>query len=85
MRVISQDRMIDVPYGQISVERRENEIWCGYSSTMTEHCTGKLFAKYSTEEKSIRAMEMLHDEWRDYGDCGMFTFPEDSELEEKKE
>lgn len=59
MRIISQDGMIDVPYEQVSIEQRENEIWCGYSSTMEKHCIGKLFATYSTNEKAKEAVELL--------------------------
>ena len=80
MRLISQDEINDVPYEEVSIERKENEIWCGYSSTLSKYCTGKLFAKYSTEDKAIKAMEMLHDEWRDYGECGIFYFPKDEEI-----
>lgn len=65
MRILSQDGLhdgiIDVPYEQVSIEQKENEIWCGYSSTMDRHCVGKCFAKYSTEEKAIKAMEMLRE------------------------
>ena len=63
MRILSQeglrDGIIDVPYEQVSIEQKENEIWCGYSSTMDRHCVGKCFAKYSTEVKARKAMEML--------------------------
>lgn len=63
MRILSQNGLhegiIDVPYEQVSIEQKENEIWCGYSSTMDRHCVGKRFAKYSTEVKARKAMEML--------------------------
>lgn len=63
MRIISQNGLhkgiIDVPYEHVSVEQKENEIWCGYSSTLEKHCAGKCFAKYSTESKAKKAMEML--------------------------
>ena len=45
------------------LNKKENEIWCGYSSTMDRHCVGKLFAKYSTEAKARKAMEMLREEY----------------------
>lgn len=65
MRILSQDGLhegiIDVPYEQVSIEQKENEIWCGYSSIMDRHCMGKCFAKYSTEAKARKAMEMLHE------------------------
>lgn len=67
MRILSQkglrDGIIDVPYEQVSIEQKENEIWCGYSSTMDRHCVGKCFAKYSTEVKARKAMEMLREEY----------------------
>lgn len=66
MRIISQDEMIDVPYEQISLELRENEIWCAYSMTLQRYCAGKLFAKYSTEAKARKAMEMLREAY-----CGI--------------
>lgn len=63
MRILSQEGLhegiIDVPYEQVSIEQKENEIWCGYSSAMDRHCEGKCLAKYSTEEKARKAMEML--------------------------
>lgn len=68
MRILSQDGLregiIDVPYEQVSIEQRENEIWVGYSSAMQEHCVGKCFAKYSNSEKAQKAMEMLRD-WKE--------------------
>lgn len=77
MRILSQDGLhegiIDVPYEQICIEQKENEIWCGYSSTMDRNCIGKCFAKYSTAEKARKAMEMLHH---------MYTYGEEVELPE---
>ena len=61
MRVISQDRKIDVPYEQISIEVRDNEIWCGYNATLGKDCIAKRFAIYSTEEKAEKAMQKLHE------------------------
>lgn len=63
MRIISQDGMIDVPYEQISIEIKENEIWCGYYATLEQHCIAKKFARYSTEAKAKKAMEMLHENY----------------------
>lgn len=62
MRVISQkglDYTLDLPYEEISVEQKENEIWAGYSSTLSRSQVGKLLARYSTTEKAVKAMEML--------------------------
>lgn len=95
MRILSQDGKIDVPYEQVSIEQKENEIWCGYSSTMDRHCVGKCFAKYSTAEKARKAMEMLRDRYtgkdetvfeivhikRSSTDNFYFQFPSDDEVE----
>lgn len=99
MRILSQDglyeRIIDVPYEQVCIEQKENEIWCGYSSTMDRHCVGKCFAKYSTETKAKRAMEMLRNRYtgkdepvfdfahvkRSSTDNFYFQFPADDEVE----
>lgn len=69
MRLISQDGMIDVPYEQVSVEQKGKEIWCGYSSTMVNHCTGKKFAEYSTELNARKAIENLRKEYIECTKC----------------
>lgn len=65
MRLISQDGTIDVPYEQVSVEIRnateQCEIWCGYSSILERICVAKSFARYSTQEKALKAIQMLHE------------------------
>lgn len=38
-------------------------------------------AEYSTKEKAIKAMEMLRNEFADYGESGIFRFPQDDEIE----
>ena len=63
MRLISQDGMIDVPYEQVSLEVNEKEIYCGYSSSISRHCTGRLLGKYSNEEKSERVLEMVREKY----------------------
>lgn len=92
MRVISQDGMIDVPYEQISIEIKENEIWCGYYATLEQHCIAKKFARYSTEAKAKKAMEMLQNDYYDhvaektyhegaYYIHPYFRFPKDEDVE----
>ena len=65
MRVISQDRTIDVPYDYFSLSVASGKyedvevayIYChNLSST-----NGTKLAKYSTKEKAIKAMEMLRE------------------------
>jgi len=53
MRIISQDGTIDVPYEHTTLIRVGTEI---YLSSIKLRDT--LIAKYSTEEKGIKAMEM---------------------------
>ena len=57
MRVISQDGTIDMPY-EMSI------VWCEDSGAVLLQAIGETgeyqtFAKYSTEEKAKKAMEML--------------------------
>lgn len=86
MRLISQDGTIDVPYEQVSVEvsveiRNATEqcaIWCGYSSILERICVAKNFARYSTQEKALRAMQMLHECYT--GMNIVFRFPKDDEM-----
>ena len=64
MRVISQDGTIDMPY-EMSI------VWCEDSGAVLLQAIGETgeyqtFAKYSTEEKTKKAMEMLRDAYK-YG------------------
>lgn len=56
MRVISQDREHDVPYEHATLWRDERVIWACVSGI------GKIImAQYSSEEKSEKAMQKLHE------------------------
>lgn len=73
MRIISQDRTIDVPYEHTTLIRVGTEI---YLSSIKLRDT--LIAKYSTEEKAIKTMEMCRKKYADseYNRsvlCGMGT------------
>ena len=73
MRIISQDETIDVPYEHTTLIRVGTEI---YLSSIKLRDT--LIAKYSTEEKAIKAMEMCRKKYADseYNRsvlCGMGT------------
>ena len=63
MRVISQDRTIDVPYEQCVIQRfREKIYFLNKNLTGVEELVNDLeMASYSTEEKAIKAMEMLRE------------------------
>lgn len=60
MRIISQDGTIDVPYEHTTLIRVGTEI---YLSSIKLRDT--LIAKYSTEEKAIKAMEMCRKKYAD--------------------
>lgn len=73
MRIISQDETIDVPYEHTTLIREGTEI---YLSSIKLRDT--LIAKYSTEEKAVKAMEMCRKKYADseYNRsalCGMGT------------
>lgn len=55
MRVISQDGTMDVPYENVVLYQDEKKIMCIFSGIYI----GRKLAQYSTEEKAIKAMEML--------------------------
>ena len=59
MRVISQNGMIDVPYENVALtlDKAGEYVIHGHTSYEYKSC---LLAKYSTEEKALKAIEMLH-------------------------
>ena len=63
MRVISQDGTIDVPYEMVVIQRfREDVYFLNRNLTGVEDLISDIrLAKYSTEEKAIKAMEMLRE------------------------
>lgn len=63
MRVISQDGTIDVPYEQVVIQRYDRVIYfLNKNLTGVEQLINDIeMAKYSTEEKAIKAMEMLRE------------------------
>lgn len=79
MRVISQDGTIDMPYEQVIITRHDKSIY------LMEHLTEDVeIAKYSTEEKAKKAMEMLREEYQKYASQNymkVFQFPAEEELE----
>lgn len=88
MRVISQDGTIDIPYEQVVIQRFNGEIYfLNKNLTGVEHlCSDMVVAKYSTEEKAKKAMEMLGEHYKKYIGAsvniyGYFQFPAEEELE----
>ena len=68
MRVISQDGKIDVPYDLfvfgITIDNCVTAI--RDSVVRPYECTNGFMAKYSTEEKALKAMEMLREKYLQY-------------------
>lgn len=77
MRVISQSGMFDFPYEQIVVCMDGKNVIARFIGIEKSNLLGS----YSTEEKAEKAINMLHDEWIDYGNEGLFQFPADEEVE----
>jgi hypothetical protein len=94
MRVISQDGIIDMPYEHICISTsyqnpKEIFAWHILGSDDDDVC----IARYSTEEKAIKAMEMLREEYKkireyetDYMGFALdhpkvFQFPQDDEID----
>lgn len=63
MRVISQDGTIDVPYEMVVIQRFEEDVYfLNRNLTGVEDLISDIrLAKYSTEAKALKAMEMLRE------------------------
>jgi hypothetical protein len=75
MRVISQDGTLDIPYENFVIGKTaSNEIVAMKTvADCPENVMASVIAKYSTEEKAIKAMEMLREA---YGKGNYVKFPE---------
>lgn len=92
MRVISQDGTIDMPYEEVIIQRFRSRIYfLNKNLTGVESLSDDMqIAEYSTEEKAIKAMEMLREAWINeaiefthgiYHRNIVFQFPQDDEIE----
>nr|DAE81379.1 MAG TPA: hypothetical protein [Bacteriophage sp.] len=65
MRIISQDGTIDVPYEMVVIQRFRNAIYfLNRNLTGVENLVSDIkLADYSTEEKAIKAMKMLREQY----------------------
>lgn len=84
MRIISQDGMIDIPYENFvfGVTKDNSIVAIRDAVARPSGIVHGVVAKYSTEAKAKKAIEMLHDEWNDCGQAGLFQFPKDEDAEE---
>ena len=95
MRIVSQDGMIDIPYENFVFSITMDNSIVAIRDTVarpSEVCQG-IVAKYSTEAKAQKAMEMLHEEYRQYTTAKsgvywfdfdypkVFQFPQDEDVE----
>lgn len=77
MRLISQNGEIDVPYEIASLSRTGNIIKA-YVQMIS-----MVMARYSTDEKAKKVMEMLHRAYHDavtHDNVSAFRFPKDDEV-----
>lgn len=94
MRVISQDGTMDMPYEEVIIQRFRSRIYFLNKNLTGVESLGDdvQIAEYSTEEKAIKAMKMLREEYfetehekayRDgtYYFLPAFQFPKDDEVE----
>lgn len=65
MRIISQDGMIDIPYEQVVIQAYKKQIYfCNANFTGVEEFVNDIvIAEYSTQEKAMKAMEMLREKY----------------------
>lgn len=94
MRIISQNGKVDLPYEQVGVQinnlNKKDIIAYPIHVAGESHWT---LAKYSTEEKAVKAMEMLSTDYGSYKQVKssngyyfvfnypkVFRFPQDSDM-----
>lgn len=63
MRIISQDKEFDLPYEETALQVFPNGTIAAFSLTDLESDACITMAKYSTEEKAIKVMEMCRHEY----------------------
>ena len=83
MRVISQDGRLDFPYERSIVFLSLKDATIVQIQAIGDDEAGTL-AKYSTEEKAKKAMEMLREDYKKCVKCHYlmaFQFPAEEELE----
>ena len=89
MRVISQDGRTDIPYETFVFGVTNNNAIAGIRDTIarpSEIAYG-FVAKYSTEEKALKVMEMLREQYRSFKSssnisCGSIGFLKECSLNE---
>lgn len=75
MRIISQDGTIDVPYEMVVIQRFRNGIYfLNRNLTGMEELINDIeLGEYSTEEKAIKAMKMLREQYKRLETLKLYT------------
>ena len=88
MRIISQDGRTDIPYENFVFGITKDNSIVAIRDTIARplEIVHGVVAKYSTEEKALKAMEMLREQYKKYvrtsvNIYGYFQFPAEEELE----
>ena len=91
MRVILQDGAVDIPYEKFVFGVVDGEIRIAKDLVLTRDEEDiRIIAKYSSQEKALKAMEMLRKTWLEestefengiYQKNCVFRFPADDEVE----
>lgn len=63
MRIISQDKKYDLPYGETTLQALDDGSVIAFSLSDLTSDDFIIMAKYSTEEKGIKAMEMCREKY----------------------
>lgn len=63
MRIISQDKKFDLPYGETTLQALGDGRVIAFSLSDLSSDAFMIMAKYSTEEKGIKAMEMCREKY----------------------
>lgn len=88
MRIISQDGRTDIPYENFVFGITKDNSIVAIRDTIARpsEIAHGVVATYSTEEKALKAMEMLREQYKKYVGAsvniyGCFQFPKDDEIE----
>ena len=95
MRVVSQNGQIDVPYERYTIWCYKDQYLDIYHIACDSETSYRGLADYSTEEKAIKAMEMLREKYLENSKmytgsawtceivslAKVFQFPQDNEIE----
>lgn len=63
MRIISQDKELDLPYKETTLRAFDNGTVAAFPLTDLESNAFIIMAKYSTQEKALKAMEMCREKY----------------------